>query len=80
MNSPPETLWDTYRNRLTIALNRYLPSPDDQEPLSQAMRYAVLNPGKRLRPLLIYTCGDYLGVDLACLDQAACAVELIVYK
>lgn len=45
--------------------------------LSQAMRYAVFNGGKRLRPLLVYASGQALGLKLGQLDGAACAVELI---
>jgi farnesyl diphosphate synthase len=45
--------------------------------LNQAMRYAVLNGGKRLRPLLVYATGTMLNVPLDQLDRAAIAVELI---
>lgn len=45
--------------------------------LHTAMRYAVLNGGKRLRPLLVYATGETLGLSLDKLDCAACAVELI---
>lgn len=45
--------------------------------LLTAMRYVVLNGGKRLRPVLTYAIGDLLGVDLNCLDLPACAIELI---
>ena len=41
------------------------------------MRYAVLGPGKRIRPLLAYLTGEVLGVPLARLDAPAAAVELI---
>ncbi|WP_298937261.1 polyprenyl synthetase family protein [uncultured Ruegeria sp.] len=45
--------------------------------LLAAMRYGVLNGGKRLRPLLILECTALLGrVDKGVLD-AACALELI---
>lgn len=45
--------------------------------LSEAMSYAVLNGGKRIRPLLIYATGEAFGVDLTLLDYPACAIELI---
>jgi farnesyl diphosphate synthase len=45
--------------------------------LQEAMRYAVLNGGKRLRPLLVYITGGTLGASLENLDAAACAIELI---
>ena len=41
------------------------------------MRYAALNGGKRLRPLLIYATGECLGVDVELLDGPAVAIELI---
>lgn len=45
--------------------------------LNEAMRYSTLNGGKRLRALLVYAAGETVGADLALLDAAACAVELI---
>jgi farnesyl diphosphate synthase len=45
--------------------------------LHQAMRYAVLNGGKRVRPLLVYFTGEALGLSAQKLDMSACAVELI---
>jgi farnesyl diphosphate synthase len=41
------------------------------------MRYASLNGGKRVRPLLVYLTGQMLGVTPAALDGPACALELI---
>ncbi len=64
--------------RVEHALERLLPA-ENQLPqrLHQAMRYAVLNGGKRLRPLLVYTVGEIFVAELAILDIAAAAVELI---
>lgn len=45
--------------------------------LHQAMRYAVLGGGKRLRPMLVYATGHALLNDDSSLDAPACAVELI---
>jgi geranylgeranyl pyrophosphate synthase len=45
--------------------------------LLEAMRYATLNGGKRIRAGLIYAAGAAVGADEAALDDAACAVELI---
>ena len=45
--------------------------------LHQAMRYAVLGGGKRIRPLLAFAAGEVAGADLQCVDAAAAAVELI---
>ena len=45
--------------------------------LHEAMRYAVLNGGKRVRPLLVYATGECLGVEPDKLDAPAVAIELI---
>jgi farnesyl diphosphate synthase len=45
--------------------------------LFEAMRYAVLGGGKRVRPLLVYAAGEVSGAAPEVLDGAACAVELI---
>lgn len=59
-------------------LMQHLP-PINSSPqrLHTAMRYAVLNGGKRLRPLLVYATGETFGATLTQLDNAACAVEFI---
>jgi farnesyl diphosphate synthase len=64
--------------RAERALDQCLPGTA-QAPtaLHQAMRYAVLGGGKRLRPLLVYATADALGADGPELDALACAVELI---
>ena len=45
--------------------------------LHDAMRYAVLNGGKRVRPLLVYAAGECINVDTDLLDVPAVAIELI---
>lgn len=45
--------------------------------LIEAMRYAVLGPGKRLRPRLVLMATHACGGDPADAVQAACAVEMI---
>jgi len=66
------------RARVDAALERALP-PAGRAPerLHAAMRYAVLAPGKRIRPVLTYATGTALGAPLAVLDAPAVAVELI---
>ena len=49
-------------------------SPAD---LGLAMRYAVLDGGKRLRPLLVLATAEAVGGDMAAALRAACAIELI---
>ena len=64
--------------RIEAALARNLPGPQ-QVParLHQAMRYATLEGGKRVRPLLTFAAGEMVDADPARLDIAACAVEMI---
>ncbi|MGL4274601.1 MAG: polyprenyl synthetase family protein, partial [Pseudomonas paracarnis] len=52
------------------------PSPEMTR-LYEAMRYSVMNGGKRVRPLLAYAACEALGAPAAEANGAACAVELI---
>ncbi|VAW77878.1 (2E,6E)-farnesyl diphosphate synthase [hydrothermal vent metagenome] len=66
------------QQRVETALQQSLPSPHTHPAqLHEAMRYAVLDGGKRIRPVLVYAAGHALGADLQRLDVAACAVECI---
>jgi geranylgeranyl pyrophosphate synthase len=69
---------ERYRARVEACLENTLP-PDDRPPerLHEAMRYAVLGGGKRVRPLLVYLTGEALGAPPERLDAPAAAVELI---
>jgi geranylgeranyl pyrophosphate synthase len=66
------------RERVERALAARLP-PVTASPtrLHQAMRYAVLDGGKRVRAGLVYAAGAALGANEAALDPPACAIELI---
>jgi geranylgeranyl pyrophosphate synthase len=67
-----------YQRRVDACLNDALPSPElAPRRLHDAMRYAVFNGGKRIRPLLVYATGECLGVDASRLDGPAIAIELI---
>lgn len=67
-----------WRTRVEEQLDRRLPSPTTQpERLHQALRYSVLEGGKRVRPVLVYATAQTLGLDESIVDGAACAVELI---
>lgn len=69
---------DAVRNRVERALEQALPeSALVPQRLHQAMRYAVLGGGKRVRPLLTCAAGAVFAAPATALDQAACAVELI---
>lgn len=55
----------------------FVPPRVELERLYTAMRYSVMNGGKRVRPLLVYAGCQALDGDLEQADGAACAVELI---
>ena len=67
-----------YRVRANRALEACLPAADlAPTQLHEAMRYAVLNGGKRVRATLVYAAGEAVGGEPALFDAPACAVELI---
>jgi geranylgeranyl diphosphate synthase type II len=69
---------ERYRDRVNRALDQCLPPATIQPTrLHEAMRYAVLNGGKRIRAVLVYTAGRAVDADAQALDAPACAVELI---
>jgi farnesyl diphosphate synthase len=64
--------------RIEQALERLLPDARIHPGrLHEGMRYAVLDGGKRIRPVLVYAAGAVAGADPNALDAPACAVELI---
>jgi len=66
------------QNRVERALDARLPGENIlPQTLHQAMRYSVLDGGKRTRPLLTYATGQALGLSEDLLDAQACAVEFI---
>lgn len=73
-----KTLMTEYQQRVEMKLEKFLPKSTIQPPrLHEAMRYAVLGGGKRVRPLLVYLTGQALNTPVALLDAPACAVEFI---
>ena len=80
MQANPElqTFLQSCQNRVEHALEQWLPAPTTiPGKLHEAMRYATLGGGKRIRPVLVYAAGKALGCDGNQLDGPACAVELI---
>lgn len=69
---------DDYVARTERVLDACLP-PASVAPcrLHQAMRYAALGGGKRIRPLLVYATGEALHVPVELLDPPAIAIELM---
>jgi farnesyl diphosphate synthase len=63
---------------IETALGHFLmPSTQIPERLHDAMRYAVLGGGKRVRPLLVYGAGNLFDAPPALLARAAAALEMI---
>ncbi len=71
--------WRTQvQSAMESVLDRHLPAAA-QSPakLHEAMRYAVLDGGKRVRPLLVFAAGELSGAPRDALERAAAAVEMI---
>jgi farnesyl diphosphate synthase len=66
------------QTRMESALSRLLPPVDALPPrLHDAMRYAVLGGGKRVRPLLVFAAGELSEAAPETLEASAAAVEMI---
>lgn len=71
-------LLSAHQARTENTLDHWLPKQSvAPETLHKAMRYSVLDGGKRVRPFLVYSAGQALAVPLEQLDAPAAAVELI---
>ncbi|WP_223542040.1 polyprenyl synthetase family protein [Pseudomonas sp. BF-RE-26] len=68
----------TSQARVNAALETLFTAPSPElARLYEAMRYSVMNGGKRVRPLLTYAACEALGGKPEQANGAACAVELI---
>ncbi|HEY6093881.1 MAG TPA: farnesyl diphosphate synthase [Gallionellaceae bacterium] len=73
-----QTWVSTHQRRFEEVLKQLLPQPElAPQRLHAAMRYSVLDGGKRVRPLLAFAAGELAGAAQARVDIAAAAVELI---
>lgn len=70
-----EKLLESYQARVNQKLEVLL--PDDDSILISAMRYSVLNGGKRLRPILAYLTGELNDTEAEYIDTLASSLELI---
>lgn len=67
-----------YQQRIETVLDNVLPQATmNPAPLHEAMRYSVLDGGKRVRPLLVYATGEALAIPVKQLDIIAASIELI---
>ncbi|MDQ7980763.1 polyprenyl synthetase family protein [Paraburkholderia sp. SARCC-3016] len=68
----------TVLERVEQALEHYLPSTSTAPArLHEAMRYAVLGGGKRVRPLLCHAAGELTSARAESLEAAAAALEMV---
>jgi geranylgeranyl diphosphate synthase type II len=66
------------RRLIDDALDRYFPAGVSGPPrLIEAIRYGLLDGGKRIRPTLLLAAGEALGAAIEPLLPFACAVEMI---
>ena len=78
-DATPFSAWmGAVQSRVEGALARLLPAPGIAPArLHAAMRYATLEGGKRVRPLLCFAAGELAGAGVERLEVAASAVEMI---
>jgi len=78
MSKALKELLASHQARTETTLDHWLPKASiAPTSLHRAMRYAAMDGGKRVRPFLVYSTGQALGVPLEQLDGPACAVELV---
>lgn len=66
------------QREIDSVFDAFLPVPSDTRArLVEAMRYAAIGGGKRVRPLLLVSTADLFGVDRTAALRAAAAVEAI---
>jgi geranylgeranyl diphosphate synthase type II len=73
-----KTYLEARRTMVEAALDRVLPPETVAPPrIHEAMRYSVLAPGKRLRPILVIAGAEAVGGRAEAVLDSACALELI---
>jgi geranylgeranyl diphosphate synthase type II len=82
MVQSPTTSFAEFASRLRPQIDAALAEccdfgPGCPQPLADSIRYSLLAPGKRLRPLLVLAAAQACGGSTAAALPAACAVEMI---
>ena len=81
MTTMPPRLGEAFervQSDIDSAFDAFLPVPDDSRArLVDAMRYAAIGAGKRMRPLLLVATSELFGVNRNAAINAGCAVEAI---
>lgn len=66
------------QKRVITLLEQHMPNQQLlPQRLHEAMRYSAMNPGKRIRPALVYATAEMLSTEFSQADIPAIAVELI---
>lgn len=78
----PDLAWEVWSSERARRVENVLeaalpPATEPPQRLHEAMRYAVLGGGKRVRALLAYAAGELASADPDTVDAPAAAVELI---
>ena len=74
----PDNWQQRARAQAELVLERVLPAENSlPQRLHQAMRYAVLGGGKRLRPLLVLAASELGDADQNAIEQAMAAIEMV---
>ncbi|MXO74016.1 polyprenyl synthetase family protein [Altererythrobacter aerius] len=77
-NGPLEAALARIQREVDAAFESILPVPDDtRAQLVEAMRYAAIGGGKRVRPLLTVSVATLHGADRSAAVRVGCAVEAI---
>ena len=67
-----------FSSRFNSDLEKFFPCPDGAEKrVIEAMKYSVMNGGKRLRPFLLCECASLFGVDYKTALPAAVSLEML---
>ena len=75
MINPSLASYQARHEQVLQKLLRQQPIPAPQ--LREAMNYVLFSGGKRIRPLLVYACGELFALPLASLDIMAAAIEMM---
>jgi geranylgeranyl diphosphate synthase type II len=65
------------RGAIERRLRALAPAADETDPLVAAVRYALLAPGKRIRPFLVILAAQECGADALDALDAGCALEMV---
>lgn len=58
-------------------LEKNLPESNHESDLNEAMRYSILNGGKRIRSTLVFAIAEIVKVDPIAIEKIVCAIEFL---